>query len=560
MAGELVDLTSRTRLAEPWPVLGAHKPLPEFPVDALPSDIGEWIVAVSEETQTPLDLAAMAALGVLAAVAQGGAVVDCGSWSEELALYLLVAMPSGDRKSTVLRKAVAPLRAIERERSQAAAPAICELRSRRDILEVRKRKLTKTAGESPDAEARTEAQGELARVDEELAEIGDPVSPRLLADDATPEALGQLLAQHGSIAVVAAESALIDNLSGRYNDGAANLHLVCSAYSGEPTSIDRRGRDPEMIDRPLMTVALAVQPHVLRKLVSHPIARDQGLVARFAVSMPETQLGRRKIDAPPAPRELHDAWEACVRRVADASTADINDTDEGSVSSVSTSQGARLTLAPAAAALLHDLRAEQEPRLSEAGDLRPIADWAARHPGRVARIAGLLHLAQHPRPLAQPISDATMRDALRIGAYLLAHGLAALTGPDEPTRRALQWLAGRAEDTVTVRDLQRGPLGSRGTAEQASKLAALLVQHGALRLLPDEPADGPGKPASRAYAVHPELAEAADTNDRNPAAGGGATSLLSADELFRRITDGSITDEEAERQYAQHEAMANGAR
>jgi len=46
-----------------------------------------------------------------------------------------------------------------------------------------------------------------------------------------------------------------------------------------------------------MTVCLAVQPHVLSALIEHPIARAQGLVARFAYSMPTTQLGRRKIDA-----------------------------------------------------------------------------------------------------------------------------------------------------------------------------------------------------------------------------------------------------------------------
>ena len=71
--------------------------------------------------------------------------------------------------------------------------------------------------------------------------------------------------------------------------------------------------------------------------------------------------------------------------------------------------------------------------------LRPVADWIARHAGRVARIAGLLHLAQHSPGI--PIGETTMRNALRIGEYLLAHGLAALTVPMRPTRRAKRLVA-----------------------------------------------------------------------------------------------------------------------
>jgi replicative DNA helicase len=209
------------------------------------------------------------------------------------------------------------LRDLERERAEEAGPMVRELRSRREVLEERRKKLVKTAGTAKDAEARTVAEAELSEVDEALAGIGNTALSRMLADDLTPEALGGLLAKHGRIAVLAAESAFLDNLSGRYSENGANLHLLCSAYSGEATMIDRRNRDPEMIDRPLCTVALTVQPHVIAALVEHPVARAQGLVARFAYSIPVTQLGRRNIDAAVAPAEIHTRWAECVRRVAD---------------------------------------------------------------------------------------------------------------------------------------------------------------------------------------------------------------------------------------------------
>lgn len=110
-----------------------------------------------------------------------------------------------------------------------------------------------------------------------------------------------------------------------------------------------------------------------------------------------------------------------------------------------------------------------------------------------------------------------MLAALRIGDYLLAHGVAALTGPDGLTRRALQWLTSRGRATVSVRELQRGPMGARGTADEAAGLADQLVEYGALRLIPAQHI-GPGRPPSPSYEVHPDLIRQADRTDRTGAA------------------------------------------
>ena len=82
---------------EPWrPLPGAPPP---FPLDALPADMRSWVEAIAEQTQTPEDLAAMDGLGVLSAAALGRAVVDCGCWQEELALFMIVVLLTGERKS-----------------------------------------------------------------------------------------------------------------------------------------------------------------------------------------------------------------------------------------------------------------------------------------------------------------------------------------------------------------------------------------------------------------------------------------------------------------------------
>jgi hypothetical protein len=55
--------------AEPWRPLPSAPPA--FPLHALPVDMRRWAEAISEETQTPVDLAAITGLGVLSAAVLG---------------------------------------------------------------------------------------------------------------------------------------------------------------------------------------------------------------------------------------------------------------------------------------------------------------------------------------------------------------------------------------------------------------------------------------------------------------------------------------------------------
>jgi hypothetical protein len=494
----------------PWPVLHTRQ-LPPFPVDALPAAMAAWVQAVAIESQTPVDLAALAALGVLSGAAMGSAVVDCGSWTEELTLYLLTVLPPAERKSTVLKAALAPLQALEREARDTAAPTIRAQQTRKDVLDRRKSTLTKQVADQSDPDERREVEGELTAVDDELAAIGEPTPPRILADDATPEALARLLDRHASLAVISAESAVLDNLNGRYSEGSANLHLVCKAYNGEHTVVDRAKGDALTLDRPLLTIAIAAQPHVLQALVSHPAARAQGLVSRFAYAMPTTAVGSRQIyDVPSVPEHVREGWATLVSRAyANRETYDTNDKTPGfgglapgSVISVMGSGGVTLTLSDPAKRLLDDLRAQLEPRLGAKGDLHHIGEWVGRMHGRVARIAGLLHLAESTDT---EIAAPTMLAALAIGDYLLEHSIEALTGADPLTRKATDWLRARGEATVTQRDLQRGPAQGK-PVEAAAALADALDRAGVIRPMPPAESGKPGRPASPTYEVHPSVA------------------------------------------------------
>jgi hypothetical protein len=67
----------------------------------------------------------------------------------------------------------------------------------------------------------------------------------------------------------------------------------------------------------------------------------------------------------------------------------------------------------------------------------------------MARIAGLLHVAEHQGSVSEPISETTMASAIRIGRYFTEHALGAFDemGADpavEDARYVLGWIEGLA--------------------------------------------------------------------------------------------------------------------
>src|SRR4029450_2847384 len=57
--------------------------------------------------------------------------------------------------------------------------------------------------------------------------------------------------------------------------------------------------------------------------------------------------------------------------------------------------------------------------------LHPICEWGSKHPGRAARLAGVLHVATHGGPGDHLISLATMQAAVTLAEYFEPHALRA---------------------------------------------------------------------------------------------------------------------------------------
>jgi replicative DNA helicase len=480
----------------PWPIplpIMTARDLPSFPTAALPEWQGTFAAAVAEATQTPSDLPGVMVLAATAAAAGGRAVVEVRSgWREPLNLYVACGMPPGSRKSAVFAACTEPLLHAEQVMADAASQLITEAKTQQAVAEAAaKRAATTDGGERDQALAEATEAALMAEA------VTVPVRPRLIADDATPEAIGSLLAEQGGrMALLSPEGDVFEVMAGRYRDGAANISMFLKAHAGDMLKVDRKGRPSEYVPRPALTIAAAVQPSVVESMTRNDGFRGRGLLARFLWSLPESNMGYRRVNADPVPDEVRARYSTDLAALV-ASLAEWTDP-------------AVITLTPEAHAALVELERTIEPRLiPNIGDLSHIADWAGKYAGAVVRIAGLLHLADNLRTgWAQPITADTMDRARRIGHYFLAHALSAfdLMGAD-PTRlkaaKVASWLTDCAGAEVTRRDMYAAHRADFPKAEDIDPVIAILVEHDWLRRLPDPP-KSIGRPPSPKYAVNPQ--------------------------------------------------------
>ena len=392
---------------EPLP-FGRHTVMP-FPLDALPEDIRNYVAAISESIQTPVDMAGCAALSVIAASIQGKyAIRGKRDWTEPLNIYLTEIAPPSERKSAVQHAMVKPVSDYENRYNHVHAAEVETSHMRKRILERRQK-----AVEDQVAKGKA-SQDEIDEIARELTEYEVKKPLRLFADDITPEKLASVLSENnGRMALLSSEAGIFDTLAGAYSK-SVNIDVMLKSYSGDQIRVDRIGRESENILHPTLTVLLMAQPNVISKVLSNETFRGRGLTARFLYSMPASAVGGRKYRSKPVPEEVYKAYE---RRIFNMLEDEYLPKPEA------------ITLSAEADRLMEDFSQGLEPKLVK--EYAEIADWCGKLAGNVLRIAGLLCRAsvhrnedflEEPEPLI--VDGQTMQNAIRLGKYFLNHAQA----------------------------------------------------------------------------------------------------------------------------------------
>lgn len=440
--------------------------LPPFPLSSLPDWLRCLVEELSEAMQVPIDLPAVLCLPVLATlVAKTVEVVARAGWVEPVNVYVVVALPPGERKSPVFRVMSAPIEDLERELLPSLKP------------------------------------------DDEAEETTPRDVGRLLADDVTQEALAQLMANNGGrMAILSAEGGIFDVLSGRYTDGAPNIEMFLKGHDGDNVRVDRVKRGHEFIERPALTLGLTVQPTVIAGLQQRKSFRGRGLLGRMFFAVPDSLVGRRRSNPTPATPEVLDTYRHYMRAI-------------GMAAYNHRAEPLQLTLAEESHDALVAFMDALEPRLGPDGDLRRIADWGTKLAGRAVRIAALLHVAETLLVETETeISVATMLRGLEIAEYFIPHALAAfdLMGEDEEVVDALRviaWIERHRHREFSAKEAFDDLKTSMEKMPRMRLALDLLLDTHHLRQMPGERAGGPGRSASPRYAVNPYLLA---RNPRNP--------------------------------------------
>lgn len=482
----------------PEPVAFTGHSVPLLNLQALPPVLRDFCRELAEEKQVPPELVLSNAVAVLATAAQARYVVRVrDGFTEPLNLYTVCPLDPANRKSAVVEACTAPLREWEAWISEKMAPAVREAQSQRQTLEKFIEKKRSLAASKKTLAEVQEAQREILELEEQLPEI--PVIPRLLADNCTPEALAVLMAQTGGcISIITAEGGLFDVLAGMYSKGVANLDLFLKSYSGDGFRVDRRNAPPVILDYPHLTLGICPQPITIAERSAARIFRGRGLDGRFIYFMPESLLGKRKIEpasmSPGTRARFHDKVRSLLPTTWDSDMP-------GPIT---------LELSDAAYQLWKRFALEVEKGLAPGGEFEGMTDWGGKLAGTVARIAALFHLVSHDRPEALKITLETMQRATCLGGFLAKHAQAAygLMSSDDKTcgaRRVLEWIQRKSLEAFTVRECWQAM--KQQTAfphvEAVHNALAELADRDFIRELPAQEKRGPGRKPSPTYAVNP---------------------------------------------------------
>lgn len=484
------------RIDSSWeePIPFGRYELPPFPTDALPPDIGEYVEAVAESTQTPVDMAGTAALSMISVCTQGKYEIQGkADWIEPPNTFTdVIAMPS-ERKSAVLHFIVRPGDDYEKQYNLQIAGRIEASKMRLRILERRQKAI-----EEKVAKGNAEP-GELEQIAQEIAEFEVEKPLHLYVDDITTEKLVSVMASnHGRAALISSEGGIFDTLAGIYTKNV-NIDVMLKGYSGDTIRVDRIGRESVNIMNPSLTVLLMTQPKVVSDVLGNKTFRGRGLTARFLYCLPKSWVGERKFQSRPVPDEVYRRYEQRIVNMLEEEYPERPNI---------------ITLSPEASKLLTDFAEELEPKMK--AEYTEIADWAGKLVGNTLRIAGLLCRAGVYRapeflyenePLV--VSGETMTNAIKLGRYYLSHALAVFDViPEAAMHRDADRILKMIRDRKLIDFNRRTAMRFCQTFKTVAEIQPVLdflEDYGYIAAVAGPPTYGKGRPPMPKYKVNPRV-------------------------------------------------------
>lgn len=277
-------------------VLPERLAAPKFPLDALGEILGEAAKRLAYHVQTGEGLAGQSVLAAASLVAQSFININRGViGSSPVSLFCLSIAESGDRKSTLDRLALAPLREYEKYQRDLLVEDEKKYRSASQAWEVQRQSiLNSVKGKQISDTQRDELAQKLSALEDQKPK--EPPRPNLTFSEPTAEGIWHHFTQGKPTAGLFSDEG-ISFFGGHGMTAEARgrmIYTLSKLWDGDPITRTRgsQGESGTLADRRL-SAHLMVQPIVANQVLADPLLQGQGFLARFLICNEKSIAGTR---------------------------------------------------------------------------------------------------------------------------------------------------------------------------------------------------------------------------------------------------------------------------
>ena len=397
----------------------------------LPNGVARWAMDIAERMQCPADYVGVSAIVALGSVLGRRAALRLSNgWYEHANLWGMLVGPPGTKKTPATSEALSPLAKLEAEARTASGPAWAAHERAYKAYKIRLSAAEKVYQKACE-------RGEDAGLKDVGPEPARPQNRRYKVDDATYEALGEILADNpnGVLSYRDELVTLLKHLDREENSTGRGFYLT--AWGGKQAyEFDRIGRGNLRIEAACLSVLGSTQPGKLSSYVQRALSDsgNDGMLQRFGLLVwPDKDNGDGAfVSRDPDDGAREDALRAFRR--ADkfgevlpfddegGEKCDASSLFDGAASSASKADKGHLRLDAEAQAVFVDWYNKLERRLRSDEWPSHLNEHFSKYRGLIPKLALVDHVADG---YGGDVGVVSVRKGIAFAAYLETHAVRA---------------------------------------------------------------------------------------------------------------------------------------
>jgi len=492
--------------ADPKPLKADLPPVKAFDLDLIPESCRAWVEDIALRVQCPVDYLAvslMISLGALLGRRIGIRPKRHDNWLVVANLWGAIIGRPGFLKSPAVREILKPLRRLEADQDKAFYEALQAHNKQLELVEERKKVSRRQYRQAVDkhGEDSQEAKsiGEAISVD--LPDM--PVCRRYIVNDATVEALGEILSKNPN-GVLVFRDELTGFLYGLERDGQESARaFYLEAWNGtDGFTYDRISRGTVRIDSAIVSIIGCIQPGPLMAYLAGTVGQnrgDDGFIQRFQLAVwPDPSPDWVDIDRWPdvaAKNRAYAVFQTIESLTPESVGAETDKMDPDGIPFLRFSEDGQQ--------LFNDYRGPLERQVRSGEESAAIESHLAKFRSLVPSLALILHVANDG---SGPVPEGCVRDAIAWAGYLESHArriYASASNPVMATAKALskKILDGSLGSQFKLHDAYKNDWSGLTDRDAVLQAAQLLVD---LEWLTEKKEKTEGAPKTT-YLVNPKL-------------------------------------------------------